>query len=32
MRGEKRKMGDTAACTIDCIRPIIDKFSSKFLF
>ena len=28
----KRKTGDAAACTIDEIRPIIDNFSSKFLF
>ena len=31
-RGEKRKTGDAATCTIDYIRPIIDSFSSKFLF
>ena len=31
-RGEKRKKGDAAACTIDEILPIIDNFSNKFLF
>ena len=31
-RGEKRKTGDAATCTIDCIRHIIDNFSSKLLF
>jgi len=30
-RGEKRKTGDGATCTIDETRPI-DNFSSKFFF
>ena len=32
MRGEKRKTGDAVTNTIDEIRPIIDNFSTKFLF
>ena len=31
-RGEKRKKGDVAACTIHYIRPIIDIFQISFSF